>query len=174
LRDVNPITQAVILGDGEHRSGIIFGWDFQFLPPPPTPTPTPAFTPTWTPTLLPASFFKVLVKPDHIYYRGTNCGDKEAQFQVQVADPAKVAGVWLFVRLKGKESGETTSWGEALVMTGGGSGWYSYLLAAEDIPDFAKFREAWVQYQFVAYDKSFARVETSGVFSDVELSACGK
>jgi hypothetical protein len=174
LHDVNPTRQAVILGDGEPRSGIIFGWDYQFLPSPPTPTPTPAFTPTFTLTPPPAPFFKVAVKPNHIYYRGTNCGDMEAQFQVQVSDPAKVAGVWLFVRLKNKNGEDTTDWSGALIMTPMGSGWYSYMLLSEDIPKFTAFRDAWVQYQFVAYDKSFAEVARTDVLWDVELSACGK
>jgi hypothetical protein len=174
LRDVNPTRQAVILVDGEHRSGIIFGWDYQFLPSPPTSTPTPAFMPTFPSTPPPAPFFKVLVKPNHIYYRGTNCGDKQAQFQVQVSDPDNVAGVWLFVRLKNKDGEDTTEWSGALVMTPMGSGWYSYMLLSEEIPKFTAFRDAWVQYQFVAYDKSYTEVARTDVLWDVELSACGK
>jgi hypothetical protein len=138
---------------------------------PPTPTATATATATRTP--LSAPFFKVVVKPNHIYYRGAGCGDKQAQFQVQVSDPEKVAGVWLFVRLKNKDSEDTTDWNEALVMIPIGSGWYSYTLLSEAIPNFTKFRDAWVQYQFVAYDKSYARGATSDVLGDVELSACG-
>jgi hypothetical protein len=176
MRWVNPIRQAVILGNGEHRSGIRFGWDYQFLPAPATPTPTltSAITPTFTPSPTLASFFKVAVKPNHVYYRGTGCGDKQVQFQVQVADPKKVAGVWLFVQLKNKGGEEITGWSEALVMSPLGSGWYSYTLPSESIPSFTKFPDALVQYQFVAYDKNFARVATSDVFWDVELSACGE
>jgi hypothetical protein len=174
MRWVNPIHQAVILASGEHRAGIIFGWDYQFLPEPPTPTPTPAFTPTFTMTPTSASFFKVLVKPDHLYYRGTGCGDHQAQFQVQVADPKKVYGVGLFFRLKNKNGEETTSWSEGLAMTSAGSGWYSYMLLAEDIPNFTKFRDAYIQYQFVAYDKSNTEVARTDILWDVELSACGK
>jgi hypothetical protein len=91
-----------------------------------------------------------------------------------VSDPKQVAGVWLFVRLKDKTSEATTGWSEALVMTPMGSGWYSYLLLSEAIPDFTKFKDSLIQYQFVAYDKSFARVAASDVLWDVELSACGK
>ena len=174
MRWVNPIHQAVILAPGEHRAGILFGWDYQFLPAPPTPTPTPAFTPTPTLTQPLAPFFKVIAKPNHIYYRGANCGDKQIQFQVQVADPNKVAGVWLFIRLLNKIGGETTGWAQGLSMTSLGSGWYSYMLLSEDIPDFTKFPDAWVQYQFVAFDKSNTILVRSDVLGDVELSACGK
>jgi hypothetical protein len=138
----------------------------------PTPSPTVTLTPTVTPP--PAPFFKVVVKPNHIYYRGANCGDKQVQFQVQVSDPAKIAGVWLFVRLKNKEGEDATEWTKALVMTPMGSGWYSYMLLSEDIPSVTKFRDAWVQYQFVAYDKSNTEVARSDVLWDVELSTCGR
>jgi hypothetical protein len=139
-------------------------------------TPTPNMTPTLTltPTLPKkgGSFFTVKVSSTQIYYRGTGCGDNRVQFQVQVADPAKVAGVWLFVRLRNKDGEGLTEWGKALVMLPAGSGWYSYELPAETIPGFTNWENAWVQYQFVAYDKSSASVEISEVYSDVVLSAC--
>jgi CSLREA domain-containing protein len=139
-------------------------------------TPTPAVTPTLTPTItLPAKgkpFFTVKLSAKQIFYRGMNCGPKQEEFQVQVADPKNLAGVWLFVRLKNKAGEGNTDWGEALVMTPMGSGWYSYKLLSETIPGFVKYEDAWVQYQLVAYDKGFTRIATSDVLWDVELSAC--
>jgi hypothetical protein len=141
-----------------------------------TPTPTVNLTPSLTPTLtLPSKakpFFTVKLSAPQIYYRGTGCGDKQEVFQAQVADPKNVAGVWLFVRLKNKAGEGNTEWGEALVMTPMGSGWYSYKLLSETIPGFVKYEDAWVQYQLVAYDKGFTRIATSDVLWDVELSAC--
>jgi hypothetical protein len=135
-------------------------------------------TPTLTPTLtLPSKgkpFFMVKLSASQIFYRGMNCGPKQEEFQVQVAEPEKVAGVWLLIRLKNKGGEGNTDWGEALVMTPMGSGWYSYKLLSESIPGFVKFEDAWVQYQLVAYDKSFARIATSDVLWDVELTACHK
>lgn len=141
-------------------------------------TPTPMLTSTLalTPTLtLPAKgkpFFTAKVSTNHIYYRGKNCGTKEVEFQVQVAEPEKVAGVWFLFRLKNKGGEGNTDWSEALVMTPLGSGWYSYKILSETIPGFAKFEDAWVQYQFVAYDKSNKEVARTDVLWDVELSAC--
>jgi hypothetical protein len=57
-------------------------------------------------------------------------------------------------------------------MSPAGSGWYTYTLAAESIPGSVKFEDAWVQYQLVAYDKIFAKVASSDVYSGLELSAC--
>jgi hypothetical protein len=172
--NVNPITQAVSLGDGEDFSGILFGWDYQFLPAPPTPTPPPALTPTFTPSLMPQSFFQAVVKPNKMYYRGTSCGAMKAEIQVKVADPKKTAGVWFFARLRNKDGEGVSGWADAQVMTPMGSGWYSYLLYAESLPGFTKYENAWVQYQFVAYDSGFNRIATSEVYSDLELSACHK
>jgi hypothetical protein len=144
----------------------------------PSPTGTLTATPSWTDTpsltATPAPFFLITVEPKHIYYRGTGCGEKQARFQVQVAEPTMVAGVWMFVRLINQEATEVTGWSGALVMTAEGSGWYAHTLYAEDIPEFAKYRESRVLYQFIAYDKKFKNVAASGVHGDVELSACGK
>jgi hypothetical protein len=171
LREVNPTAQAVLLADGEHRNGILFGWDYQFLPAPATPTPTPAALPTLTPTLTPAAF-QASVKPNKIYYRGTDCGAMKAEFEVQVPDSKQTAGVWLFVRLREKDGAGLTAWGGSFVMRPLGSGRYSYRLFSQDIPEFATFADAVVQYQFVAYDSGFNRIATSHVYTDLELSVC--
>ncbi len=137
---------------------------------------TPSLTPTLTPTLtLPSKgkpFFTVKLSSNPVYYRGTGCGDKFERFDVEVAEPGKVAGVWLFVRLRNKDGDGITAWNDALVMKPAGSGRYSYELLTEDISGFSKWENAWIQYQFVAYDKSFNRVATSDVYSDLVLSAC--
>ncbi len=135
---------------------------------------TSSYPPTDTLTATPAPFFLITVEPKHIYYRGTGCGGKQARFQVQVAEQAKVAGVWMFVRLINQEATEVTGWSGALVMTAEGSGSYAYALYAEDIPEFAKYRESRVLYRFIAYDRKFKNVAASGVHGDVELSACGR
>ncbi len=137
---------------------------------------TPTLSPTLTPTLtLPAKgkpFFTVKLSSSKVYYRGSGCGDKFVRFDVGVAEPGKVAGVWLFVRLVNKDGEGFTGWGDALVMKPAGSGWYSYEIMTEEISGFTKWENAWIQYQFVAYDKAFARVATSDVLSDIVLSAC--
>ncbi len=143
-----------------------------------TDTPSVAVTSshprTDTLTATPAPFFLITVEPKHIYYRGTGCGGKQARFQVQIAEPEMVAGVWMFVRLINQEATEVTGWSGTLVMTAEGSGGYAYTLYAEDIPDFAKYRESRVLYRFIAYDRKFNNVAASGVHGDVELSACGR
>jgi parallel beta-helix repeat protein len=73
-------------------------------------SPTLTATPTLGSELQP--FFSVKLSTNHFYYRGTGCGDKQVKFQVQVAEPAKVAGVWLFLRLLNKHGEGMTAWGK--------------------------------------------------------------
>jgi CSLREA domain-containing protein len=134
--------------------------------------PTPNGTATLTPTPKQKSFFLVQVSDKDLFSPSRGCNANELEFRVQVAEPAKVAGVWLFVRLRNKDGDGLSAWSGALVMRLQGSGWYSFTLTAEDVPDYLKYRNAWVQYQFVAYDKAFGRVATSDVYSDVVLSPC--
>jgi hypothetical protein len=160
--------QDVSLGDGDSATGVLLGWDYQFLPEPAVPTPTP------TPPPAPAGpFFQWKVDPDHIYYRGTNCGAMKALINAQVADPKKTRSMGIFFRLLNPATGEATPWGEGFAMTPKGGGYYDYLVNAESVPDFAKFREAVLQFQLVANDDSGAAFERSAL-GEILFSACGQ
>jgi CSLREA domain-containing protein len=137
-----------------------------------TPTLTPAPTPSLT---LPAKgkpFFTVKLSTDKAFYPRRGCAGTSVRFDVGVAEPGNVAGVWLFVRLRNRDGEEFTAWGNGLVMKPAGYGKYWYELLTEDISEYDKWENAWIQYKLVAYDKNFNRVATSDVYSDVELSAC--
>lgn len=165
--------QDVTLEDGESLTGLLFGWDYQLLPAPPTPTPLPTWTPTPTPTSTPlAPFFQWTVTPDHIYYRGTNCGAQKAEIRVQVSDPEKTKYVDITMRLVDKGTGETGPWSIVYAMNPNGAGNYYYLLRADAVPDYTKFREAILQFQIIAFDTSGQVFERSN-YGQIEFSACG-
>jgi hypothetical protein len=54
-----------------------------------------------------------------------------------------------------------------------GKGKYRYTLLSADVPDYDKFPDAVLQYQFVAYNKAQAVIERSEVYGDVALRQCG-
>jgi CSLREA domain-containing protein len=137
-----------------------------------TPTLTPSFTPSLTLPPKVQPFFTVKLSTDQAYYRGRGCGGTSVRFDVGVPVKEKVAGIWLFVRLRNKDGEGVTAWGDALVMKPSGLGLYTYELLTEDIAGFSQWENAWIQYQLVAYDKNFTRVATSDVYSDLVLSAC--
>jgi hypothetical protein len=58
--------------------------------------------------------------------------------------------VLLFVRLQDKYSGRHTEWGAGAQMKDNDQGKYFYTLQLEQIEDYEKYQDAWLQYQFVA------------------------
>ncbi len=159
----------IVLGDGEARADVNFGWDFQFLPMMPdylTPTPTPALL----------SFGKPEISTDTLYFYGPNsrsdCGPKEVRFQIGLSSSAGVANVLFFARLKEQSSGRLGAWSTGVSMTPLGNNTYEITLWSENIPDVRTFGESWLQYQFVALDKAGGAIVRSEVFWNVTVKRC--
>ncbi|MBN2084131.1 MAG: CSLREA domain-containing protein [Anaerolineales bacterium] len=160
----------IVIGDGEVRPDIHFGWDFQFLPawtePDTTPTPTPATI----------SFGKPTVSTDTLYFPAANtraaCGAREVQFQIGLSSTQGVANVLFFARLKEQSDGRIGAWSEGVSMTPIGNNQYVYTLQAEDLPEVRTFTEAWLQYQYVALDKAGQVIVRSEVFWNITLLRC--
>lgn len=171
-RGDSPVQTEIVLGDGEVRADINFGWDYQFLPMMPDYVPTS--TPTPTPS--PISFTKPVISTDKLYFYGPNsagdCGPREVMFTIGLSSTEGVANVNLFVRLKDQASGKLGAWSSGIPMTPIGNNQYRVTLLAEDIPNVRDFAEAWLQYQFVALDKSGKPVVYSEVFWNITLSRC--
>jgi CSLREA domain-containing protein len=169
-RGADPQQTEVVLGAGEARTDVNFGWDYQYLPAMPdylTPTPTPA----------PLTFGKPWVSTDKIFFYGPNsrgdCGPREIKFQIGISSSEGVANMNLFVRLKEQGSGgKTGTWSGGLPMAPIGNNQYVYTLLAEDIPGASTFGESWLQYQFVALDKAGKRIAASEVFWNVTFDRC--
>ena len=167
-----PALAEIVLGEGEVRADINFGWDYQFLPIWTEPDATP--TPTRTPA--PASFGKPWVSTENIFFAGPNagpsCDPREVKFQIGLSSLEGVANVNLFVRLKEQSSGRLGAWSSGIPMSPTGDKQFLVTLLAEDIPDVRTFGESWLQYQFVALDASGAAIVRSEVFWNITLSRC--
>jgi hypothetical protein len=102
------------------------------------------------------------------------CEPVQVEISLEIANPPEAVDyVLLFVRSMDSKSFEKTAWSEGLSMIPAGKGKYRYTLSAEEVPDFNKFPDAILQYQFVAYNKSQAVIDRSEVFGDVALRQCG-
>ncbi len=127
-----------------------------------TETPTPA-----------AMVFEPTVNPLEIFYG--NCEPNTVQITVDVFNSPKPIGyVLLFVRLMDKKTGEKTNWSEGLTMIGAGKNRFYYDLSSFDVPDYTKFEDAWLQYQFVVYDGDKNKLGTSEVFGNISFKRCGR
>jgi hypothetical protein len=71
-------------------------------------------------------------------------------FVVTVTPVRRLRYVLLFIRLQDKYSGRGTEWGAGAIMKDNDQGKYFYKLELEQIEDYQKFQDAWMQYQFVA------------------------
>jgi CSLREA domain-containing protein len=171
VRDDVPQQTEVVLGAGDARTDVNFGWDFQFLPAPEVPESTP------TPTPAPLSFVNPWVSTKELFFAGPNalpdCGPRQAKFQIGLSSLEGVANVNLFVRLKEQSSGKLGAWTSGIPMNPIGNNLYLTTVLAEDIPEARTFGPSWVQYQFVALDAGGNAVGRSEVYGNMTFAQCG-
>jgi hypothetical protein len=149
-----------------------------------TRTATPYFTPTplilapldvtVLPSITPIALLPQVAIPgfvsvslsDEAFYKGQDCQPTSVKFTVQVAEPARVAFVLLFVRFKSKQSGVTSEWADSIAMQSVGGGTYMHDLITLEMKAVNSFENAWVQYQIVATDSNSKQVGKTDVFSE--------
>jgi len=129
-------------------------------PPPPTRTSTPSKTPrptitldTLDPSLYTPSpnIFQFIQRSTNRIVWGYNCdGDRSIMFTANVLPVRRLKYVLLFIRLQDKYSGRGTEWGAGAIMKDNDQGKYFYKLELDQIEDYEKFEDAWLQYQLVA------------------------
>ena len=133
---------------------------------PQTPFASPTITPTYTVTHRPTitlepmdpslftpspNIFQFVQKSTNQLVWGATCdGDRSITFIVTVAPVRRLKYVLLFIRLQDKYSGRGTEWGAGAIMSDNDQGKYFYTLELDQIEDYDKFQDAWLQYQFVA------------------------
>jgi len=119
---------------------------------PPTPRPTITLE-TLDPTLFTPSpnIFQFVQKSTTQIVWGSTCdGDRSIMFTATVTPVRRLRYVLLFIRLQDKYSGRGTEWGAGAIMKDNDQGKYFYKLELDQINDYNKFEDAWLQYQLVA------------------------
>jgi CSLREA domain-containing protein len=130
---------------------------------------TEAAPPTQTPN---AMQFKPSVSPNAFFYGG--CTPDHAQITLEVLNPPEdINYMLLFVRLMDKKSGAAGAWSEGLSMSKLASTKFLFTLTLDKLPEYDKYPDAWLQYQFVAYNKAQKEIGRSDVFGDVSFGRCG-
>jgi CSLREA domain-containing protein len=130
---------------------------------------TEAAAPTPTPN---AMQFKPSVFPTAFFYGG--CTPDRVDITLEVSNPPEeIDYTLLFVRLVDKKSGAAGAW-DSLSMSKLGPTKFFFTLTADRVPDGDKFADAWLQYQFVAYNKAQKEIGRSDVFWDVSFGRCGR
>ncbi len=150
-----------------------------------TNTPTPTHTPTIRPTITlapmdpslftpsPNIFLSVQRSTNQLVWGGACDGARSIRFIVQVAAPRRLRYVLLFYRLQDKYSGRGTEWGGGAIMSTNKQGAYFYDIELDQIHDYRKFEDAWLQYQFVGSTASLKVLGRSVVDrTSISLTHC--
>jgi hypothetical protein len=126
----------------------------------PTPTPTPA---AWQ--------YNPFFTPEELVF-GT-CGPEKIQIGVDVLNPPEdLAYLQLFVKLMDKKTGENGEWSAGMVMKETAPNRYVFDVTLEKIPGYDNFPDAWLKYQFVAYNKAEEKIGYSDVYADIPYQIC--
>ncbi len=137
-----------------------------FTPTQVTETPLFLITPnTFTPTVEMKGFVTVSVSEKE-FYKTAECQPASVKFTAQAADPAGTAFVLLFVRFKSKQTGASGEWADSIAMQSIGAGTYVHDLVATEMKGLEYFKNAWVQYQFVATNSNSREIGRTAIFSE--------
>ena len=144
-----------------------------------TATRTPDFTPTivsetplflLTPnTVTPSVEMKGFVSATvsgTAFYKTAECEPVSVKFTAQVGDPINAAFVVLFVRFKSRQTGATSEW-TSIAMQSLGAGTFTHDLLPEEMKGVDSFKNAWVQYQFVATNSKTREIGRTAIFSEI-------
>jgi len=116
--------------------------------------------------------FKPSADPHQILVGG--CEPSQTRIAAEVENPPEEIGyALLFVRLMDPLTGARGAWSEGLSMLSPAKNQFYYDLSVYDIPEYDKFAEAVLQYQFVVYNKAQAEIGRSGVYEDIAFAKCG-
>jgi hypothetical protein len=127
----------------------------------PTATARPEATPSVTPQTASDLFVKISRSTDVLHRK---CDPLEIIFDVTVSS-TDVKGVAFFFRMKDKATGIVNPWSNGENMRPVGNGVFEFIFRASAIPDEARFKDAWVQYQFVGFDRNLHNLGHSPIFA---------
>lgn len=140
----------------------------------PTPgLPPPAmrgnyFTPQDT------GFLMIMYSGSVLYWNEGPCMPRNVKISVFVEDLINTDKVLLFMRLRDKKNTlDITDWGAGAEMIKADNGSFNYDIRTFNIHRFYFYKEAWLEYQLVAYNKDMQEIGRSKVYDrNITLSRC--
>ena len=149
------------------------------------PTPVPVLA---TPTLgvLPGSsseglftaegtgFLSILLSSNIMYWNAGPCMPRNIEVSAFVADVVNTDRVVLFTRLREKKNTlNLTRWNAGAIMIKEENGSFSYNLRTFNIRRYYYFKEAWLEYQLVAFTEDRQEVGRTPIYDrNITLARC--
>ena len=149
---------------------------------PPTPTPTPRATlpPPSTSqgltffTPVNKGFLTVLISSGVLYWNTGPCMPRSLTVTAFVDDLVHTDKVYLFMRPREKSDTMLLGDWSAGEMIQGDNGSFSYTVSARNIKKYHYFRNAWIEYQLVSFDKNLMELARTQVYDrTMSLILCG-
>ena len=128
----------------------------------PTLTGVPTITPIATQAISGDLFAKVSHSTTVLHLK---CDPLEIIFNVTVKDP-QVKGVAFFFRMKDKTTGLVNDWSNGDDMRAAGQAMFQFVFQARAIPDEARYKDAWLQYQFAGLNQVGESLGRSQIFAE--------
>jgi hypothetical protein len=127
-------------------------------------------TPTPTNAVSGELFSKVSHSTNSLHLQ---CDPLEIIFNVTAKDP-RIKSVVFFFRMKDKASGMVSAWSNGDDMRAAGNSVFQFVFKARAIPDEARYKEAWVQFQFAGLSQAGNSLGRSQIFSEeiIYTTAC--
>lgn len=143
---------------------------------------TPALT---TPGLPPADsatyftpestgFLTILTSSGLMYWNEGPCSPRNIEISAFVIDPVNTDRVILFTRLREKRNTlNVTRWNAGAIMIKEENGSYNYNIRTWNLRRYYYFREAWLEYQLVAFDKDLQEIGRTPIYDrNLSLVRC--
>jgi hypothetical protein len=150
------------------------------------------FTPTQTATYFPtpgapvgmlsanyftpqdAGFQMVLYSGSVLYWNEGPCMPRNVRISAFVEDLINTDKVLLFMRLRDKKNTlHLSDWGSGAIMVPADNGSFNYNIRTFNIDDYYYFREAWLEYQLVAYTRDMQEIGRTKIYDrNVSLARC--
>lgn len=122
----------------------------------------PGPSPSATPELSGELFSKVSHSTDVLHF---NCDPLEIIFNLTVKNP-DIKHVAFFFRMKDKATGIVNAWSNGEDMRAAGNGIFQFIFQARAIPNEARTKQAWVQFQFAGLNKAGESLGRSQIFAN--------
>ncbi|MGE5376791.1 MAG: hypothetical protein ACM3XO_17180 [Bacteroidota bacterium] len=142
-----------------------------FAPPPvllPGASNDTYFTPVVT------GFLAVLLSNNQMFWNNGPCDPREIKFSAFVEDTVNTDQVLLFTRLREKsDTLLVTDWNSGAVMVKADNGSYNYTLHTWNMDQYYWFKNAWLEYQLVSFDKDMKVIARTPIYDrNLSLVMC--
>lgn len=119
-------------------------------------------------------FLNILLSSNTIYWNAGPCMPRNIQVSAFVEDVINTDKVLLFMRLREKKNTlNLTDWGAGGIMLKAEDGSFHYNVRTFNIHHYYYFRDAWLEYQLVAFTKDMQEIGRTPIFDrNITLARC--